>query len=77
MVAAKDLPDPGAHRTGWAARLIGVRWCVGMAGNLDTVHDATLVVEAGFLDEEQREKLARWLAATYNAALGIVPPGET
>jgi hypothetical protein len=37
------------------------------------VHDATLVVEAGFLDEEQREKLARWLAGTYNAALGIMP----
>ena len=65
------IPDPACHRTGWSAKLIDGLWCIGMTGNLDTIHDAVLRVNRhGAWDEA--EATARWVAETYTAALAQV-----
>ena len=62
------LPDPASHRTGWSARRIDGVWCVGMTGNLDTVHDAVVRVNRHGSEEEAAD-IARWIARTYSDAL--------
>lgn len=61
-------PDPAAHRTGWSAKRIDGRWCVGMTGNLDTIHDAVLIVNNHSSDDDHARQIAEWVAATYSAA---------
>jgi len=51
----------------WDHRKIDGRWCVGMEGNLDTRHDAVLVVNSHAGDAEA-EALARRVADLLNAA---------
>lgn len=68
MPVTSDLPDPASHRTGWSARRIDGVWCVGMTGNLDTVHDAVVRVNRHGSEEEAAD-IARWIARTYSDAL--------
>ena len=66
------IPDIACHATGWAVRRIDDRWCIGMEGNLDTIHDAVLVVNRHG-SHEDAEALARWVADRYNEALAARP----
>ena len=64
------LPDPYSHITGWKAAFIDGRWRVGMAGNLDTIHDAVININPGPLASEgEAERVALWIARQYNDAL--------
>jgi hypothetical protein len=65
---SQDLPDPASHDTGWSARLIDGVWCIGMTGNLDTIHDAVVRVNRHGSDQEAAD-IARWIAATYSDAV--------
>jgi hypothetical protein len=52
----------------WEARLLNGQWRVGLKGNLDTVHDATITVHKhGEGDIDQR--IAEWVAEVHNASL--------
>lgn len=62
---AVELPDPSSQRWGWEARKIDGKWRVGMKGNLDTIHDATVVVN-GFGSDVEAQKTAMWIAYQYN-----------
>lgn len=61
------LPDPASHKTGWSHAKIDGRWCVGMTGNLDTIHDAVLVVNNHTESDDHAREIAAWVAASYNA----------
>ncbi len=65
-----SVPDPSCHRTGWSARFIDERWCVGMTGNLDTIHDAVLIVNNHYGDDVKGREIAEFVAEQYNNALG-------
>lgn len=68
MSLSDELPDPSSHQWGWSARKIDGRWCVGMTGNLDTLHDAVVIINNhGPYDAEAR-KTALWIAEQYNQA---------
>jgi len=69
----ETLPDPASHRTGWSARMIDGVWCVGMTGNLDTVHDAVVRVNRHGSAEEAAD-IAKWIASTYTEALRAWTP---
>jgi len=62
------VPDEGTIP--WAARMIDGIWCVGMEGNLDTLHDATLRITGGWLDEAAAKSVAEDIVARHNAAIG-------
>lgn len=66
-----SVPDPSCHRTGWSARFIEGRWCVGMTGNLDTIHDAVLVVNDHYNDDAKARAIAEFVAQQYNNALDM------
>lgn len=66
--------DPASHQTGWCAKRIDGRWCVGMTGNLDTIHDAVLVVNNHSSDSAHGQRIAEWVASTYTAALSTPSP---
>lgn len=66
MTPFDELPDPSCHRTGWTARKIAGRWCVGMTGNLDTVHDAVVIINNHYGDDVEAKKTAEWIAEQYN-----------
>lgn len=60
------LPDNASHPTGWEPRHIDGAWRVGMRGNLDTRHDATLTVNT-HTTEAVAQEIAEWAAETFNA----------
>jgi hypothetical protein len=62
----RGLPDREAHRTGWSARKVDGIWAVGMAGNLDTKHDATVIVTGGWLSDDEAREVAEWIANRFN-----------
>ncbi len=64
----KGLPDSSAHKTGWTVQKIDDIWCVGMEGNLQTRHDATLKITGGFLGDDEAQEVAQWIADRYNEA---------
>lgn len=67
-----DLPDPHSKKTGWQAKKIDGAWRVGMAGNLDTRHDAVITINPGPLGAPDGEsddaayKTATWVVNVYN-----------
>lgn len=63
---AACLPDGPMNATGWDAKEIDGRWCVGMRGNLDTIHDAAITVHRFVEDDQDAKALAHWIADTYN-----------
>lgn len=65
------IPDKACHETGWEATKIAGRWCVGMRGNLDTIHDAVLIVNNHSSDDSNAQEIAEWVAARYNETLGL------
>jgi len=69
MVMNDKMPDLHSNATGWTCKFIDGVWCVGMRGNLDTKHDATLHITGGFLQSDEAEHLANWLVDTYNHKL--------
>ena len=61
-----NLPDPASHQTGWSFEKLDGRWCVGMTGNLDTIHDAVLIVHTGRAgSDEEARRIAEWVAQKY------------
>lgn len=61
--------DETIHRNdpwGWIATKVDNRWCVGLWGNLDCIHDAAIVVDGGMLSEKDRENLANFIAEKLN-----------
>lgn len=66
-----DLPDPHSHATGWSAAHIEQRWRVGQTGNLDTVHDAVLMVNRHSSQPDDKA-LAEWVAGVYTTAAGVL-----
>lgn len=65
------LPDPASHQFGWEAKRIDGRWCVGMRGNLDTIHDAVVVVNNHYEDDAHGKQIANWIADQYNKTLSL------
>lgn len=68
--ATTESPVPDESTIRWAARLIDGVWCVGMDGNLDTLHDAALRITGGWLSPEAAKAVAETVAAQHNAAIG-------
>jgi hypothetical protein len=67
-----DTPEssvPDESTIHWAARLIDGIWCVGMDGNLDTLHDAALRITGGWLSPDAARAVAEAVAAQHNAAI--------
>lgn len=64
-----SAPYPDESTIRWDAALIDGVWCVGMEGNLDTGHDATLRITGGWLDGAMAEKVARAIVEQHNAAI--------
>ncbi len=57
----------------WEAKAIDGEWRVGLKGNLDTVHDATITVHKhGEGDIDQR--IAEWVADAHNAEVRAPSP---
>lgn len=75
--AVVAVPDPACHLTGWSAKKIDGKWRVGMAGNLDTVHDARLTVHQHEELDGEAHRIADWIAATYTDAASRSPGMET
>ena len=67
-----SVPDESTIR--WAARLIDGVWCVGMDGNLDTLHDAALRITGGWLSPDAARVVAEAVAAQHNAAIDAAGP---
>lgn len=55
-------------KTRYEAKLIDDRWRVGMEGNLDTIHDAVIVINHGPLKGgiEEAGEIAAWIVARHN-----------
>lgn len=66
-----DLPDPESHAAGWSAAHIEHRWRVGQTGNMDTVHDAVLMVNRHSSQPDDKA-LAEWVAGVYTTAAGVL-----
>ena len=65
----EGLPDAVCHQPGWDYRFIDGSWRVGMAGNLDTRHDARITIHRHYDDpHDDSEQVAKWIADKYNAA---------
>ncbi len=60
------LPDSACHQTGWDYKYIDGKWRVGMKGNLDTVHDAVIVVNSHSSDDTEARRIAEWIVTKYN-----------
>ena len=71
MTNDKDsaVPDPASHPFGWEAKFVDHAWRVGMAGNLDTKHDASITVHDHYEDGHTAKEIAEFVAAQYNKAL--------
>lgn len=61
-------PDPSSHPWGWEARFIDGELCIGMKGNLDTIHDAVITVHRHTHDWAEAKEIADWIVDQYNKA---------
>jgi hypothetical protein len=52
----------------WEAKLLGGAWRIGMAGNLDTVHDAQITVHRQTDSFEVSENIAHTIVRLLNMA---------
>lgn len=68
-------PRPTGEAVAWQAKMIDGQWRVGLRGNLDTVHDATITVHKHGEGDIDRH-IAEWVADAHNADLAA-PPAQS
>jgi hypothetical protein len=61
------VKQPDDMNEEWTARQIDGLWCVGLKGNLDTIHDATLRITGGWLSDEKAKIIAETIVRQHNA----------
>lgn len=50
----------------WEHRVIQAHHCVGMRGNLDTIHDALVIVSQHTHDGKEACEVAEWIVKQHN-----------